>query len=180
MPNSCYLHLPMTHLQPTPTEPFPPQLQSDKSALPLRGRRGPAMAAPPFQALQGSSSALPFPWPSLGADLQTAQGWALPKHQQDEWERSKAEIKEGRRQNRAHPHPTLPASSQALVQLSPAQIRLSPHKQRFTHVAVSLHGHLCLCCLSPQLLHSFSLKSSILWIFPAAEATKEIYWAGLA
>lgn len=92
----------------------------------------------------------------------------------------KQRSREGRRQSRAHPHPTLPASSQALVQLSLAQIHLSPYKQRFTHVAVSLYRHLCLCCLSSQLLHSFSLKSSIPWIFPAAEAAKEISWAGLA
>lgn len=67
------------------------------------------MAAPPFQALQGSSSsALSFPWPSLGADLQTVWGWALPQHQQDEGHRSKAEIKGGQEAEQSTPlsHPS--------------------------------------------------------------------------
>lgn len=118
MPNSCCLHLPMTHLRPTPTEPFPPRLQSNKSGLPLMGRRGAAIAAPRLQALQGSSSALPFPCSSLGADLQTVQGWALPKHQQDEGDRSKVEIKGGQEAEKSTPpsHPScfLPGPSSAL------------------------------------------------------------------
>lgn len=91
----------------------------------------------------------------------------------------KQRSREGRRQNRAHPHPTLLASSQALVQLSLAQIHLSPHKQRFTHMAASLHS----IYVYAAYLHNCGtllLKSSTLWIFPAAEATKEICWAGLA
>lgn len=76
------------------------------------------MAAAPSQPLLGSSSALPLPWPSLGADLQTLQGWALLKHQWDERDRSKAKNKAGQEaeQSTAPSHPScfLPGLSSAL------------------------------------------------------------------
>lgn len=158
----------MTHLWPTPTEPFPPWLQSNQSGLPLMGRRAPARAAAPFQALQGSSSALPFPWPPLGADLQTVQGWALPKQQWDERDRSKAKIKGGQEAEQSTPPSHLscflPGLSSALS---------SPNTSRDLPMWLFLSTGIYVCA---AYLHNcctlFSLQSSILWIFPAAEAIK--------
>lgn len=83
---------------------------------------------PPWAPEGGSGVIPPFLCPFRGAALQEGQartpvlGTARIKGQGSKVKRSQ----EGRRQDRAHPHPTLPASSQALVCRHVAQIDSSP------------------------------------------------------